>query len=50
MAAYLIAHVDVTDPQLYEKYRLKVPSVVAAYRIALRQRCARSTLHAFESA
>jgi uncharacterized protein (DUF1330 family) len=31
MAAYLIAHVDVTDPQLYEEYRRKVPAVVAAY-------------------
>jgi uncharacterized protein (DUF1330 family) len=31
MAAYLIAHVDITDPQLYEEYRLKVPAVIAAY-------------------
>ncbi|HYL71158.1 MAG TPA: DUF1330 domain-containing protein [Candidatus Dormibacteraeota bacterium] len=93
MPAYLIAHVDITDPHGYEEYRLKVPAVVAAfggrylvrggphsrlegdgtlarvaviefptlaqlqawygsaeYRplITLRQRCARSTLYAFE--
>jgi uncharacterized protein (DUF1330 family) len=31
MAAYLIAHVDVTDPQVYQEYREKVPAVIAAY-------------------
>jgi len=31
MPAYLIAHVDITDAEAYEEYRLKVPAVVAAY-------------------
>jgi uncharacterized protein (DUF1330 family) len=31
MAAYLIAHVEVTDPRTYEEYRQKVPAVIAAH-------------------
>lgn len=31
MAAYLIADVEVTDPQGYEEYRQKVPAIIAAH-------------------
>jgi uncharacterized protein (DUF1330 family) len=31
MAAYLIADVQVTDPDLYEDYRSRVPALIAAY-------------------
>jgi len=31
MAAYLIAHVHVTDPRSYEEYRQKVTAVIAAH-------------------
>lgn len=31
MPAYLIAEVDVTDPQGFEDYRAEVPAVIAAY-------------------
>lgn len=31
MAAYLIADVEVTNMQVYEEYRQKVPSAIAAY-------------------
>ena len=31
MSAYLIAHVDVTNPEGYEEYRAQVPAVIAAY-------------------
>jgi len=31
MPAYLIAHVDVTDPEGYEEYRARVPAIIAAY-------------------
>ncbi len=31
MAAYIIAHVEVTDPVGYEEYRERVPAVVTAY-------------------
>ena len=31
MAAYLIADVEVTNPEGYEEYRAKVPAVIAAY-------------------
>jgi len=31
MAAYLIAEIDVTDPQTFEEYRKQVPAVIAKY-------------------
>lgn len=31
MAAYIIAEVDVQDPELFEKYKQLVPPTVAAY-------------------
>ncbi len=31
MAAYLIAEIEVLDPQLYEQYRKDVPPLIAAY-------------------
>jgi uncharacterized protein (DUF1330 family) len=31
VAAYLVAQVDVTDPQRYQEYRSQVPAVVAKY-------------------
>jgi uncharacterized protein (DUF1330 family) len=31
MAAYLIADVEVTDPQGYEAYRQRVPAIIAAH-------------------
>ena len=31
MAAYVIAHVEITDPQGFEEYRRLVPAVIAAY-------------------
>lgn len=31
MAGYLIAEIDVTDPQLYEEYRRRVPALIAEY-------------------
>jgi uncharacterized protein (DUF1330 family) len=31
MAAYLIADLQVTDPQVYEDYRSRVPAIIAAY-------------------
>ncbi|MEE9161876.1 MAG: DUF1330 domain-containing protein [Candidatus Neomarinimicrobiota bacterium] len=31
MAAYVIADVDVTDPEAYEEYRRLVPPIVAQY-------------------
>jgi uncharacterized protein (DUF1330 family) len=31
MAAYIIAHVEVTDPVGYEEYRERVPAVITAY-------------------
>jgi len=31
MAAYIIAHVEVTEPVGYEEYRQRVPAVIAAY-------------------
>jgi uncharacterized protein (DUF1330 family) len=31
MAAYLIADVQVTDPDVYEDYRSRVPAIIAAY-------------------
>jgi uncharacterized protein (DUF1330 family) len=31
MAAYIIADVEVLDPQGYEPYRAQVPAVIAAY-------------------
>lgn len=31
MAGYLIAHLDVTDPEGFEAYRAKVPAVIAQY-------------------
>lgn len=31
MAAYIHAHLEVTDPVAYEKYRRQVPAVIAAY-------------------
>ena len=30
MPAYIIADIDVTDPQGYEEYRARVPAVIAA--------------------
>ncbi|MDA8109742.1 MAG: DUF1330 domain-containing protein [Betaproteobacteria bacterium] len=31
MPAYLIAEIDVADPQLYEEYRRRVPALIAEY-------------------
>lgn len=31
MAAYIIAHLDVTDPEAFEAYRAAVPAIVAAH-------------------
>jgi uncharacterized protein (DUF1330 family) len=31
MAGYLVAHVDVTDPALFEEYRKQVPATIAVY-------------------
>ena len=31
MAAYLIAHLDVTDPEAFQAYREKVPAIIAAH-------------------
>jgi uncharacterized protein (DUF1330 family) len=31
MPAYLIAHIEITDPAGYEEYRKRVPPVVAAH-------------------
>ena len=31
MAAYLIAQLDVTDPETFEKYRAEVPGTIAKY-------------------
>ncbi|MDX1709503.1 MAG: DUF1330 domain-containing protein [Rhodovibrionaceae bacterium] len=31
MAAYIVAHVKITDPETYERYRARTPDVVAAY-------------------
>ena len=31
MAAYIVAHVNVTDPETYDRYRARVPAVVEAY-------------------
>ncbi len=31
MAAYLIAHIDVTDPAAFETYRAAVPAVIAQF-------------------
>jgi uncharacterized protein (DUF1330 family) len=31
VAGYLIAHLDVTDPEGFEAYRAKVPAVIAQY-------------------
>jgi uncharacterized protein (DUF1330 family) len=31
MAAYLIADVEITNPEGYEEYRAKVPAIIAAY-------------------
>ena len=31
MAAYLIADIEVTNPEGFEEYRAKVPAVIAAY-------------------
>jgi uncharacterized protein (DUF1330 family) len=31
MAAYVIAEIDITDPQAYEEYRRQVPGVIAQY-------------------
>jgi uncharacterized protein (DUF1330 family) len=31
MAAYVIANVEVTDPQAYEEYRRQVPAIIAKY-------------------
>ncbi|HYL01950.1 MAG TPA: DUF1330 domain-containing protein [Steroidobacteraceae bacterium] len=31
MTAYLIAHVEVTDAQTYQKYRQQVPAAITAY-------------------
>lgn len=32
MKAYLIAHIEVTNPELMEKYRDQVPKIVAKYQ------------------
>jgi uncharacterized protein (DUF1330 family) len=31
MAAYIIAEIDVTDPQIYEEYKRLVPATIAQY-------------------
>jgi uncharacterized protein (DUF1330 family) len=31
MAAYVIAEIDITDPNAYEEYRAKVPAVIEKY-------------------
>jgi uncharacterized protein (DUF1330 family) len=31
MAAYIVANVEVTDPVVYERYRARVPAVIAAH-------------------
>ena len=31
MPAHVIAEIDVTDPAAYEKYRAKVPAMIAKY-------------------
>jgi len=31
MAGYLIAHLEITDPQAFEAYRAAVPDVIAAF-------------------
>jgi len=31
MAGYLIAHIDVTDPEAFEAYRAAVPAVIAKF-------------------
>jgi uncharacterized protein (DUF1330 family) len=31
MAAYLVAQVEVTDPELFEQYRRQVPAVIEQY-------------------
>jgi len=31
MPAYLIAHLDITDPSLFESYRAAVPGVIAGF-------------------
>ncbi len=31
MAAYLIAQIDVTDPETFERYRERVPATIAAH-------------------
>lgn len=31
MAAYVIAQIDVADPELFEEYRRQVPATIAAY-------------------
>jgi uncharacterized protein (DUF1330 family) len=31
MAAYIIVDVEVTDPELYEEYKLQVPATLAAH-------------------
>ena len=28
---YIVVHLEITDPQNYEKYRLKVPATIAQY-------------------
>ena len=32
MKVYLIAHIEVTNPELMEKYRAQVPEIVAKYQ------------------
>jgi uncharacterized protein (DUF1330 family) len=32
MKVYLIAHIEVTNPELMEKYRAQVPAIVAKYK------------------
>ena len=31
MSAYLIADIQITDPQAFEEYRRQVPAIIAAY-------------------
>jgi uncharacterized protein (DUF1330 family) len=31
MAAYVVAEIDISDPQAYDEYRAKVPAVIAKY-------------------
>jgi uncharacterized protein (DUF1330 family) len=31
MAGYLVAHLDVTDPKTFERYRAAAPAVIARY-------------------